>query len=155
MPEIVRGIRICFIVNQILPQFAPSKYVHAHRRFIAARIFRLFLKLGDFVVLVHQHQAETRSLLPRDFEHCNGAGGILFLMIGEHFGIIHFINMVARQNRHIFGIVAVNKGDVLVNRVCRALVPFRPFNLLIGRENVHAAVGAIQIPRLPVADIIV
>ena len=61
--------------------------------------------------------------------------------------------MVARQNQDIFGVELLDKGDVLVNGVCRTLVPLSFFRLDIGRQHIHAAEAAVEVPRYTVADV--
>ena len=63
--------------------------------------------------------------------------------------------MVAGKDSNIFGIIAVDEVDVLIDRVGCALVPLSTFDLLIGRKNMHAAADAVKIPRRAVADVIV
>ena len=63
--------------------------------------------------------------------------------------------MVARENRHVFGIISVDKVYVLINSVCGALVPLRALYLLIRRENMNSSLRSVEIPRLTVADIVV
>ena len=41
----------------------------------------------------------------------------------HHRFVIHFVDMVARQHDHVFGLFAFDGVDVLVNRVSSALVP--------------------------------
>ena len=63
--------------------------------------------------------------------------------------------MVSGKNDNILRIVAVNESNVLVNSVCRTLVPFSAESCLIRRQAVRAAVELIQIPGLTVSDIVV
>ena len=63
--------------------------------------------------------------------------------------------MVARQHKHIFGIVPVDELNILIDRICGAAVPVGGFFALIGRQDLNAAEGAVKIPRQTVADIIV
>ena len=44
-------------------------------------------------------------------------------MIAKHLRIVHLVNMVARKNKNIFGVVLVNKRCVLINRIRRAGIP--------------------------------
>ena len=48
---------------------------------------------------------------------------LLLLVEFQHLGVVHFIDMVARQDQHVLGVVAFNEVDVLVNGVGSALVP--------------------------------
>ena len=63
--------------------------------------------------------------------------------------------MVARKNQHIVGVIALDKANVLVDGICRALVPLGVFALGIGRQHLHAAVRGVEAPRLAVADVLV
>ena len=45
--------------------------------------------------------------------------------------------------------------QILVDGIGRPLVPLRPRLLLVGGQDVHPAEGAVQIPGLPVADVVV
>ena len=118
-------------------------------------MLRLLFNLGYRAVVVDEHQTEARSLLPRNFEGSDGAVGVLFFVIGEHLGVVHLVDVVAGENKNIFGRVAVDEVDVLIYGVCGVLVPLGALYLLIGGENMHAAVLSVEIPRLTVADIVV
>ena len=63
--------------------------------------------------------------------------------------------MVAREDYDIFGIVAVNEADILVNRVCGTGVPSLAGSGFVRRENVYSAVRAVETPRLTVAYVLV
>ena len=63
--------------------------------------------------------------------------------------------MVARQDEHVLGVVAFNEVDVLVNGVGSALVPVGTSGRLIRRQHMYAAVQAVQVPWLSVADVLV
>ena len=76
-------------------------------------------------------------------------------MAFHHFGIVHFINVVARQNNHVFGVVPLYKGNVLIYGVGGAFKPLRPRFGLIGRKYMYAAVRTVEIPRFAVTDILV
>ena len=73
----------------------------------------------------------------------------------EHLVVIHFVDVVPAQHGHILGIIAVHKGDVLIDGVGGALVPGLGFRLGVGREDVRAAPVAVQVPGLAVADVVV
>ena len=76
-------------------------------------------------------------------------------MAAEHFGIVHFINVVAGQHRHILRIVQIHEADVLVDGVGGALIPSRAAVALVRGEDMHAAVHAVKLPRLAAADVAV
>ena len=77
------------------------------------------------------------------------------LVVREHGGVVHLVNVVAGENEHIVGIVHVHEADVLVDGVRRALEPRRALRALVGREDVYAAVRAVKVPGLAVADVAV
>ena len=80
-----------------------------------------------------------------------------------HRSVLHNINRIGIGtlqfltcgNGNIFRIVTIDKGDVLVNCVYSALAPLGTGCLLIGRQNMDAAVQAVQIPGLTGADVLV
>ena len=153
--EVVGGVRVFFIGDEIGTQFLPGEDVNAHGGLVAARVGRLLLELGDGAVLVHKHEAETGGLFPLDFAHGDGAGRFLLFVEGQHVGVVHLVDVVAGQHDDVFGVVLVDKVDVLVDGVCGALVPVGPLDLLIGGQDVDAAVGAVEVPGFAVADVVV
>ena len=54
--------------------------------------------------------------------------------------------MVAGQDKYIIRIVAVDKAQVLIYRICRALVPLSAALCLIRREYGHSALRTVKIP---------
>ncbi len=63
--------------------------------------------------------------------------------------------MVTRQDQDIFRIIPLDKVDILIDRICGAGVPVGAGAFLVGRQDKHAAVAAVEIPRLAVADILI
>ena len=63
--------------------------------------------------------------------------------------------MVAGQDHYIIGIIALNKVDVLINRVSCALVPVGLAAALIRRQDAHTGVHTVEIPRLAAAYVLV
>ena len=61
--------------------------------------------------------------------------------------------MIAGKDQHIFRIVPVHKGDILVDGVGRAGIPFSSAAGYIGREHENAAAVPVQVPGLPGSDI--
>ena len=86
-------------------------------------MLRLFLELADIAVVPGVHDAEPGSLLQADLDDRDGAGGVPLLMLAQHFGVVHFIDMVARKDQHVFRIPHIDKIDVLVDGVGRAGEP--------------------------------
>ena len=76
-------------------------------------------------------------------------------MESQHLGIVHLVDVVAGEHHHVVGIIALNKGDILIDGIGGALVPVGLLLLLVRGQHVHARVVAVQVPGLPVADVIV
>ena len=83
--------------------------------------------------------------------HGNSHVRFLLFVVGKHFGIVHLVDVVAGKNEYVRGVELVDKLDVLIYCVCRALVPLARRFLHVGGQNVHAAVSHVQVPRLTVA----
>ena len=114
----------------------------------------LFLKFRDIAVLAHVHDAEAGGLLQGDLQHGDGAGGVLFQVLLEHLGVVHLIDVVAGEDQHVLGIVVLNEGQVLVDGVGGAGEPGALLmGAQVGRQDVHAAVGHVQIPGLAGSDV--
>ena len=64
----------------------------------------------------------------------------LFLVEAQEVGIVLLADLIAGQDDHILGIVAVDEADVLVDGVCSALVPVGAVCLLVRGQGVHTAV---------------
>ena len=133
----------------------PRENVNAHRREVALGMRGLFLEFRDRVVFVHAHDAKARRILPGHLHNGDGTVRARFFVVGEHLGVIHLVDVVAREDEHILGVVHVDKADVLEDGVGRALIPRRTARALIRRQDVHAAVRAVEIPRLARADVAV
>ena len=63
--------------------------------------------------------------------------------------------MVTREDEHILGVVHIHKADILEDGIRRSLVPRGAVRALIRRQDMHAAVGAVKVPRLAGADVAV
>ena len=107
------------------------------------------------VVLVGNHQAEAGSLAPGHFHDGHRELGVLLLVEAQEVGVILLADLVTGQDDHILGIIPVDEGNILIDRVGRALVPVGAGGLLVGRQHMDAAMQAVQVPRLAVADVLV
>ena len=68
-------------------------------------------------------------------------------MISKHLVIVHFINMVAGENKKVLWSVLIYKINILGNRVgCSAVYVKSGICFLTGRKYVYAAVLGIQSP---------
>ena len=129
--------------------------IDAHRRFGRIGVFRLFGELVDLPIVMRGQNAEAACLLQRHLQHRDGAVCVLLFVIAQHVRIVHAVDVVAREDDDVFGVILVDERHVLIDGVCRALVPVGFFLTLVGRQDLDAAVGAVEIPRQTVADVVV
>ena len=77
-------------------------------------------------------------------------------MLLKHIGIIHFVDVVAAENKDILRLPHIYKVYVLINGVCRSGEPLTLCpGALVGGQNINASALQIQIPWLTRADIAV
>ena len=91
----------------------------------------------------------------RHFEAADRDVGAGVDVLAQHQLVVHLVDVVAGQDDHVFGPVALDDVDVLVDRVGGALVPLRLRNALAGRQDVEALVslGPQEVPAaLQMAD---
>ena len=155
LAEVVFRLGIGLVGLQEGLEHAPLEDVDAHGGLVALGMLGLFLELEDGAVLVGVHDAEAAGLLHGNRADGDGAVGLALLVEAEHLGVIHLIDMVAREDQHLIGVIAVDEADILINGVGRALIPLRALGTGIGRQNAHAAVGVVEIPGLAVADVLI
>ena len=77
----------------------------------------LFVELVDLAVLIGIEDTEARSLRKRNVDYSDRAGGILFLVVLKHFVVVHLVDVVARENHHVIGIIALYVIDILIDSV--------------------------------------
>ncbi|MPN27828.1 hypothetical protein SDC9_175262 [bioreactor metagenome] len=136
-------------------QLPPGKDVNAHGGQGAFGLCGLFLKLQYHVALAGVHDPETGGLGQRHLQYRHRARRACFFMVTQHVGVVHFINMVAAEDKDVFRVVLVDEVHVLVDGVGGAAVPFAALALHIGRQHEHAAVGQVQVPGLAGANVAV
>ena len=79
----------------------------------------------------------------------------LVLMIFKHLVVVHFVDMVARKDDHIFRIITLNVVDILINCIGCSRIPVCTVNSLIRAETVYTRVHTVKIPRLSVSYVFV
>ena len=87
------------------------------------RIGGLLDEIGDHAGAVHRHHAKFAGFHPRNHQTANGDIRARVYMLLKHALIIHLVDMIARQNDHVFGRVAGDDIDILINRVGGAFIP--------------------------------
>ena len=83
-----------------------------------------FLEADDAPVFIGFDDAElSGGFLGGNFEGGDGDIGAGIDVLLEHFGVIHFVDVVAGKNEDVFGALAADGIDVLVDGVGGALIP--------------------------------
>lgn len=102
----------------------------------------LFDESGDGIGFGDMHDAKTGGLTAWHFETADGDIGAGVNMLLQHELIIHFLDMVARENGHILRFAVANDVDVLIDRVGRARIPLVFGNPLTCRQDVETLVAS-------------
>ncbi len=92
------------------------------RRFLGLR--GLFFKTDDAPVFVHFDDAELVSSFTHgnlNGTYCNVGGEVEMLL--EHLGVVHFVDVVAGEDEDVFGALAADGVDVLIDGVGGAAIP--------------------------------
>lgn len=76
-------------------------------------------------------------------------------MVIQHLGVVHLVDVITGEDENIFGVVTLNKGDILADGIGGAGVPVTAAALLVGGQYKYAAVQPVQIPRLAVAQVFI
>ena len=151
--------RLRALMGSVTPQLIEEEArlerinTHAGERLLrivghAWRVRGLFEKRDDAVVLVNRHHAEAGGLGARHLNAADRHIGSRVNMLLEHQLVIHFIDMVARQDDHILGVVAPDDVDVLIHRIRGSGIPHAFVEALARGKNVEAlvALGPEEIP---------
>ena len=160
--EIMAGIGVFGILDQQGAQEIPVEDIDAHRSQgmirIAGdrgRVFRLFQKGQDAPGLVDIHHAKGGGFHARHGQAADGHIRAGIDMLAQHDLVIHLVDVIARQDHHIFDAVAVDDVDVLRHRIGGAQIPFVLVHPLAGGQDIQVfvAFGAKEAPAaLAVAD---
>ena len=155
LAEVVLTVGIVFVLGEVLFQDIPVEDINAHGSQVALGVLRLFLEFADAVILVRNHQTKARGFAPRHFHNGNRELGVLLFVEAQEISVILLADLVAGQDDDVLRVITVNEGNVLVNCVGSALVPVRASGLLVGRQHMDAAMQAVKVPRLAVADVFI
>ena len=155
LTKVLGGIRIRLVLCQIFAKQLGIEYVDTHGSLGRFWLLRLFFKLENTVIFIRIHDTEAAGFLQRDLKHGDRAVRLHFLVIIEHCGIVHLVNMVTGKDQDIVRIIALDKVQILIDGICRTRIPVRTPLLLVGREHLDAAACAVKVPRLTRADILI
>ena len=103
----------------------------------SARLPGLLLPFDDLVVVVQGEDAEAVRLADRDaLDGDRHVGALTPVLLHERL-VVHLVDVVARQDDHILGPFFLQRVDVLIDRVGRALIPLF-VDPLLRRHDVDA-----------------
>ena len=139
LAEILGALGVQLIRTQVFAQLRPGKHIHAHRCLVGFWVLGFFLKLGDPALIVRVHNAKAAGFLPGHRAYGDRSGSFLLDVLGQHVGIIHLVDMVAREDEDVVRIVLLNKCHVLVYGIGSARIPLRGCLLHVGGQNKYAA----------------
>src|SRR5262249_34129180 len=93
-----------------------------------------FLEPVHAMIAVDIDDAEAGDFVGRDLNggQRNIGGRVVVLL--EHLAVVHLVDVVARENEHVLGLLGSDGVDVLVNRVGGAHVPVVAY-ALHGRQD--------------------
>ena len=143
MTKVVGGVRVCLVLNQILAELIPREHINTHGSLVAFRYFWLLVKLIDGAVRIGVQDAKPRGFFHWHFNFGNGAGCVVLLMVSNHLGVVHLINVVTGKNHNIIRVVTVNKCDVLIDCVGGAFIPVKLFAVLVRWQNMYAGIHPV------------
>ena len=109
------------------------------------RILRLFGEFHDAIGVVRGEDAELVGALDGYVHDAHGDVRFALFVVGDHRTVIHLVDVIAREDQHVRGIVRSDELHILVHRVCRASIPMRADLLLGGNEFHELAELAAQI----------
>ena len=93
-----------------------------------------FLKSDNTLVGIHLNDSETPGFLNTDGKGGYRHAGIIFYMGIDHLTDIHPVDMVRSEHGDQVETMALDEVDVLIDGVCRSLIPAFPCSLL-GRNG--------------------
>ncbi len=119
----------------------------------APRVFRLLMKGNDPVFLIHRHHPEGSCLFETDRQTGDGQLGSGVVVVLQHRGIVHPVDVISRENQRILGAASLQQVEVLVDGVRGAAVPrFSRPHLRGDRRDVLSQFGVVDGP--PVTQVL-
>ena len=147
LAEVVGGVRVVDVVLELPVEVARVEDVDAHARertgrvpWHRRRVGRLLDELGDEVVRVDCHHAESAGLRARHGDAADRAVTPLGHVVGEHQRVVHLVNVVAGEHHDVVGTVAREDVLVLIDGIGRAAIPARVVGALLGRQKIDELV---------------
>ena len=155
LAEVVRGVAPARVVRQDLGERPAREDVDPHRGERARRLGRLLDELRDAVLLVRREDSHAGRLVARHVQRRDRQVGLLGdVKVGER-GVVHLVDVVAREDEDEVRLAALDEGQVLRDRVGGALVPVGVGAAAVGLVDLDAArEAAVEVPGPAGADVL-
>ena len=121
--KVIFGVRVLLIFLQIFLQNIPVEDIDTHGSQIGLRILWLLLKFCDTVIFISYHQTKAGCIFPRYFHNGYTEFCIFLLVETQKIAVVLLADLVTGKDDHVLRIVALNKGNVLIDRICCTFVP--------------------------------
>jgi hypothetical protein len=73
---------------------------------------------------------ESHLRITFEVEHVDSVGTTIRSLISQHLRVVHLVNMIARKNQDILGIIFCDEIQILIYRIGGALVPIGSGSLI-------------------------
>ena len=139
--KIVTRFRFVRIALELLVEERCVEHINAHARQRARRITgdmrriaRLLDKFHHALLGIYRHDAERRGVRERHIQTRDRHVCLKLNMLGDHFAVIHFVDMVPGKNQNELRPVVADDVEILKHRVRRAFVPAFALALLCRQQ---------------------
>ena len=153
--EVVLGALVLGVLLQRLDQQVCVEDVDAHGREVRVGLRGLLGELEDLLVLVGRQDAEAGRLLPGHGHDRDGQVRVVALVVVEHLLVVHVVQLVAREDEDVLGVVLLDEAQVLRHGVSGARVPGATGLGGVRRQDEQAPVALVQVPGAAGAQVVV
>ena len=109
------------------------------------RVLRLLREFDDAIGVIGGHDPEFVRAIERHIDDADGNVRLALLVIRDHRPVVHFVDVIARQNQHVGRVVRADEFEILIHRIGGAAVPMDADLLLGGNQFDELAQFAAQV----------
>ena len=151
--KVLGGRWVLFVQDEFSAEYFPLEDVDTHACCVGFWLLGFFLEGNNFALGIRFQNTKAGCLLWINRNHRDGDISIVFLVELQHVVVFHLVDVVAGQNKNVFGSEFVDKLDVLVDGICCALVPLAFVFAHVWGQNVHTTIIYVQVPALAVTNV--